>query len=86
MEISPHIGNGLIGQTAGLSGGSDVVRPYDASSTQMSRQITITEAPINPGDIATAAISDGDLALGDALDQAVSFAFDLKAPPMPDFK
>lgn len=85
MEIVPHIGNGLIGQTAGLSGSPDVASPLDKQNAQQPGPLTITEAPANPGDISTAPISDKDLALGDALDQAVSAAFSLPAPPMPEF-
>ena len=56
MEIVPHIGNGLIGQTAGLSGSPDVASPLDKQNAQQPGPLTITEAPANPGDISTAPI------------------------------
>lgn len=85
MNIVSNIGNGMIGQTAGLSVGPDVARPPDKPNAQQSGQLTITESSANLGDISVAPVSDKDLALGDALDQAVSSAFNLPAPPMPDF-
>ena len=77
--------NANIAKTTAPAALPDAAPAAKSAAAPATPDLTITQAPASPEDIAAATIPDSALTRDDPLGLLVSSAFNLPAPPMPAF-